>query len=480
MKDFTWSANEKVAGKENANFSTAYTQPPLPASNWQTYLLIGIIANATIWGAALLYTSKAKPSYNSELSITIPGAGSRTDINLPNIGQASSQNFSSYAGGSFDPRENYKAIATSEEVLKAAAKSANIPFTDFGAPRIKIVDNTTLMRFEMRGKTPKEAQRKTIALYEALENRLGHLREQEVQLQNKRLETSIEDSRRKLKFSQKRLSDYKAISGLSTNEQLSNLAINIETLRRQRSEFVAQQQQAQARQVQLSANLNLSPQQAGDAFTLQTDPIFQKYMRDYSEANSKLLALNAKFLPTHPSVITQKAEKDQAEAGLVSRAGLLLGRPATLASIQKLNMSNSDPSGAGRAVLSQQLVTANVDQEGLEAQVKGIDQQLAQLETRLQKLSQQQSKLDDLRRDVQIAEAVFSSTITRLDLSRSSFSASYPDMQILSPPTLPENKPAGKKNLVFFGAAAGSLFISSGIFTFWRLSGKKSLKKIEA
>ena len=480
MKDFTWTTNEEVVSNERKNFSKAAVKQPVPKNNWQIYLLIGIIANSAIWAAAALYASKAKPSYTSELSITIPGAGSRTDINLPNIGQASSQNFSSYAGGSFDPRENYKAIATGEEVIKAAAQSVNIPLADFGAPRIKIVDNTTLMRFEMKGKTPKEAQGKTRALYEALEKRLQQLRDLEMRQQNQRLEESIEDSRRKLKIAQKRMSDFQLISGLSTNEQLSNLAINIETLRRQRAELVAQQQQAQAREVQLSANLNLSPQQAGNAFTLQTDPLFQKYLRDYSEANAKLIALNAKFLANHPNVITQKAERDEAESALVSRAGILLGRPVNLASIQQLNMSNSDPSGAGRAVLSQQLVTANVDQQGLEAQVKGIDQQLGQLETRLKRLSQQQSKLEDLRRDVQIAEAVFSSTIARLDLSRSSLSASYPDTQVLSPPSLPEGKPGGKKNLVFAGAAVGSLFISSGIFSFWRLNCKKKLKKIEA
>lgn len=38
----------------------------------------------------------------------------------------------------------------------------------FGAPKIKIVDNTTLMRFEFQGKTPTEAQKKSQAFYNTL------------------------------------------------------------------------------------------------------------------------------------------------------------------------------------------------------------------------------------------------------------------------------------------------------------------------
>jgi uncharacterized protein involved in exopolysaccharide biosynthesis len=449
---------------ESVNISDRRILPP--KAKWKNYLSIILLANAFAWGTVLIYTSRAKTAYISDWSITIPGAGSSSSINLPNIGQAVSQNMSAYAGASFDPRENYKAIAESEEVLKTAAKAVNMASQEFGKPRIKILDNTTMMTFELKGANPGEAQKKSLALYSALEVRLNQLRNEEVVQQNQRLQSGIEDLRGKLKTSQQYLSQYKASSGLSSSDQINNLATNIESLRKQRAELVAQQQQSSARLTQLSANLGLSPQQAADAFFLQTDPVFQKYLQNYSEANANLLALSAKFLAEHPTVVSERLKRDNAEAAVVSRAESLLKRSFNIASVDKLNFSGA--TGSSRAMLSQQMVATQGDMQGLTAQAQELEQQIHQLESRLKILSQQESKLEDLKRDVQVAEAVFSSSIAKLDLGKSSISASYPQIQVLSQPSLPEESAGPKKNLLLLGATLGSLFCTSGILTLWR------------
>ncbi len=78
------------------------------------YILTLVLVNAGIWSGALMYLATAKSKYVSEWAVNIPGSGSTSNINLPNIGQATSQNYSAYAGANYDPRENYKAIASSE------------------------------------------------------------------------------------------------------------------------------------------------------------------------------------------------------------------------------------------------------------------------------------------------------------------------------------------------------------------------------
>lgn len=456
------------AGQELPKPQTTYKESEIPKTRWTNYLLILLVANVGIWMASLFYLSKAKTTYVSEWSINIPGSGSNANINLPNIGQATSQDDSAYSGGTYDPRENYKAIASSEQVLKAAATAVNMSLKEFGKPRIKIVDNTTFMELEVKGSTPEEAEKKAIALSDALEARLTQLRREEISQQNGRLQAGIDDLRRKLKNSQERLSNYKAKSGLSSEEQLTNLATNIETLRKQRAELIAQEQQSKARFAELSSNLSLSSQDASDAFILQADTLFQNYLKNYNDAKTKLITLTARFLPDHPVVVTQKTELTSAEQALINRAEELLKRSFTMADVDRLNFGNNDTSGSKRTNFSEQLITANLDSQGFQAQVQALDREIGILENRLRILSQRQVVIEDLKRDVQISEAVFSSTIARIDLAKSNVSSSYPPIQILALPSLPKSPKGPTKEMVLIGTVVGSLFLSSGIITLGR------------
>jgi uncharacterized protein involved in exopolysaccharide biosynthesis len=467
--------NGKIVSVEHpttASFNETPTHPKkrrvLSKNSGIFYILTLILVNGGIWSGALIYLATAKPKYASEWAVNIPGSGSTSSINLPDIGQATSQNYSAYAGANYDPRENYKAIASSDQVLKAAARTVNLPLKKFGQPRIKIVDNTSLMRFEFRGSNPQIARRKSIALQNTFEAKLEQLRNEEIAQQKSRLENGMEAARRTLKAAQRRLSKFKAASGLNSDEQLKSLAVNIEELRRQRSELAAQQQQSQAQVSELSNNLNLSSNQASDAFVLQADQLFQNYLRNYSEANSQLIKESSRLTAAHPTVINLQTEQQASQTALLNRAQALLNRPISMTLVNRLNFSNNESSGSKRAILSEQLVTTNVAKQGIKAQVNALDTQIAQLEERLKRLSDQQAVMEDLRRDVQVAEAVFSSTIAKLDLAKTTVSSSYPEIQMLATPSLPEEASGPRKNLVLLGATLGSLLFSSGIIGLWR------------
>ncbi|NJL09982.1 MAG: hypothetical protein HC908_06775 [Calothrix sp. SM1_7_51] len=162
---------------------------------------------------------------------------------------------------------------------------------------------------------------------------------------------------------------------------------------------------------------------------------------------------------------------------MLDRASSILNQQVDLATINKLNLSNSDPSKS-RANLYQHLLVVQSEKTGIQSQAKALDEQIAQLEERLAKLSQQESKLEDLKREVQIAEAVFSSTIARLDLAKSSTSASYPEIQIFSPPSLPTIPTSPKTTLALLASSGGSLFTSIGMIVL-TLGKKQKLKYTE-
>lgn len=435
-------------------------------ARWQRYFFLGVFANLALWGVALLYLKATPSTYTSHSAIALPGAGSAANVNLPGIGQASYESSSPYASSTQDPREDYKFIAQSESVLKSAAAQLNMPLAEFGEPRIKIVDGTTIMTVDFKGASPQESQNKSLAFYSAFETRLNELRSEETIRRDVGFQTALSASQKKLAIAQKQLSEYKANSGLNSSDQLKDLSSNIEQLRKQKVEILAQQQQAHARLNQLSASLSLSEQQAVNAFTLQTDPIFQQNLKNYSEASAALVVLGSKFLPNHPQLLNEQAKQNAAQTALLNRGEELLGEPITQSAIHQFNL-NSDNSNSARELLFQELVTTQADQQGLQVQAQVTAQQIVQLENRLNKLAQQESTLDTLKRDVQVAEAVFSSTLTRLDIGKSNVFGSYPLTQVITKPTVSETPSWPKKEFVLLGTLVGSFFVSTGVGLLW-------------
>lgn len=445
-------------------------------SQGKNYLLLGILANGLLWLLALIYLKFKPPAYTSEWALIILGNESSTRVELPGIGRADAESESPFQESRPDPRENYKFIAQSEEVLAVAANKMNLSPEEFSKPRIDIIDNTNLVQFTIKGRTAQQAQEKALALNQALETKLTQLRTSELAQQDSSLQNVLTSSQQNLLKAQQSLSQYKSSSGLSTVEQLQDLAANIEQLRKQRAETVAQLQQTTANLQQLSANLGLSAGQAASSLVLSSDELFQQYLGDYTEATAKLTSLSSRLLPNHPDVVATQNQRDIAQAALLQRGQSLLGQPVNQATLELPNLGGESNSESG---LFQQLIALQSQQQGLFSKAQELGLQIQQLEQRLKALAQEESTLDGLRRNVQIAEAVFSSTLAKLDLSQSSALSSYPLTQVVTEPTLPFKPSSPRLELVLLGTAFGSILITIGIvLLWWREKNAERLDKI--
>ncbi|MCY7273210.1 MAG: hypothetical protein LH702_05560, partial [Phormidesmis sp. CAN_BIN44] len=157
-------------------------------------------------------------------------------------------------------------------------------------------------------------------------------------------------------------------------------------------------------------------------------------------------------------------------AAMLDRSQSLLGRsvnPATLAQLNLGNSTNDVRTGSARDTLFQEVVIAQVTEQGFRASAATLERQIAQLEARLKTLGQYGSALDGLKRDMQISEAVFSSTLGSLNLGKAELFGSYPQVQVVSDPSLPETPSSPKKTFVLLGTALGSILISTGILGLW-------------
>jgi uncharacterized protein involved in exopolysaccharide biosynthesis len=82
-------------------------------------------------------------------------------------------------------------------------------------------------------------------------------------------------------------------------------------------------------------------------------------------------------------------------------------------------------------------------------------------------LSRKGVQLASLQRDVQVAEAVFSSTLTRLSLGKSNVSAAYPPISLFAKPQLLKSPTAPQPKLVLMGMILCSVFLTTGTVSLW-------------
>jgi uncharacterized protein involved in exopolysaccharide biosynthesis len=447
---------------------------------WPIYLFLGITSNLFVWGAAIAYITLKAPSYTTKWSVTLPGTGSTSKVDLPGIGGASSQTDSPYRYDSHhDPRENYKYIAASDEVRTRAAQLLNLELKAFNKPQIEIIGNSTLMEFEIVGNTPQLTQQKANALHQAFLLQLEALRQEEISEHDRNLEMLLSQSQQNLERAQAKLTEYQVTSSIMSSEQLVDLSKTIEALRKQKAEVDALNRQSNARMVQIAQNLDLTPASANEAFALQSDSLFQDYLLKYQTARGELMTLTSVYTSRHPVVLAKQQEIDQAQEELNQRSQQIVGRPFDPEIWEQTNLGNGE-NASKRELFFQELITFQTENVGLEAQSQELGQQIERLENRLKTLSVQGSELENLRRDVQIAEAVFSSTLTQLDMSKSNIFASYPRIQLLTPPALPEEPSSPKKVLAILGAGMSSVFFTAGFLLLWMRDVKNQRRKQSA
>lgn len=437
-----------------------------PWLRWLKYILLSAICNGAVWGLAITYLKKTPLTFTSELIIHVAGGAPGVSVNLPSIGQANTSSGTAF-GSHSDPRENYKLMAMSGTILEIAAESLKVPVSEFGKPNVELVNNTTLLLLEVNAQDPKVAESKAWALYQALYKRLNILRSQEQTERDKSVQQVLKDTEVKLTAAQNKLSNYKLRSGFNSSDQIGNLISNMGDLQTKLIDAIAQYRQTNDSLQQLATTLRLSPQKAADALVLQTDQEFQKILVEYTDATTILTNLLPSRGINYPDVVEARQKQQASLEALLQRGQKLLGIPVEQLSLERLILDNSNGSGVKRGELFVQLIKTNADLKGLEGQIATLKSQIEELKLELNALTEKESIHDNLDRNLQIAQAVFASTLTKIDLSKGDPFASFPMIQVIEEPTLPSEPSAPKPKLVMAGAVVGSLFVTAGLTLLW-------------
>lgn len=424
------------------------------------YIATLALALVVIWTPTILFLKFKDPSFTSEWVLLLPDASSGHTVNLDSVGQASRGASSPYANQVIDPRVNYKSIASSYTVRAKAANALALRYADFGKPQIELADQTSLMEFRLSAGSAELAQQKAEALQRSFEAQLARLREDELARREKAATASLEPLNDKLSRAQQDIVNFQLSVGVVSLDQFRELAMSVETLRQEMLRLEIERDGLSKQSDQICQALSLDPEQAASLLALQSDVGFQHLLKQSASASAQLADVSARLGQNHFEVQRSRASLDGLQTSLRKRASTLK------AELPSTTLEHWARNEAARPMVSQ-LVGIQARLARLNGEISAHQSQIEALSARVSAGAEHAIALEDLQRKQQVAMAVFTTALAKLDLGRTDVYASYPMLQTLLPPTLPEEPDAMASTLAILGALAGSFLCLSGLILLW-------------
>ncbi|MBR9842699.1 MAG: hypothetical protein GYB25_06030 [Rhodobacteraceae bacterium] len=421
------------------------------------YAWICALGLAAIWAPITGYLRTAAPSFASHMSLILPGSGSASSVNLAEIGQASSHANSAFSSNAISPTETYKRLLAADRVIRDAADGLGLQAKDFGKPQVKLVDQTAFIHVKITGPAPEAAQARNAALLRAFFDEIDRLRGDEMDSRQTGGLDAIREYQASVAATRVEIEKLREDTGLYSVAQYNRQVDEVDLLRARIDTANAEYERSAAAVVGLEAQLGTDSATAARILRLNGDGAYTALIDAMAEAETELAQARARFGKQHPEVIKALSAMESARAEAMIRAISLTGDAGAL---------ERSFDGARDALLTE-LVRQDAARAGLLAELDALRNLLSVQAERLEKLAPKAARLEDLQRDFNVAEAVFASAIARTQSSKADVFASYPLVQVLEDPTLPEGPSSPRKKLALAAGTAASLLLIFALALAW-------------
>jgi len=431
------------------------------ATRMSRYLWLSSGLVGFIWAAVTAYCLLLPKTYTSELTLILPGARSSSVFALDSIGQANTQSDSPFSSITSTPKVIYQSIALSDEVLGKVAKRLGMELMDFPKPRIDLIDETSLMMFKVYGKTARLAQDRARMVLEVFLDKLSELRKDEVDRRSQSVKDGLADVETNLQRARAEILAYTEDSDVVSPDQIKAMSEQVEQLRSRVDQVDADVHRAEGERDQLGAVLGTSAVDAAVALRLQDDPRFAALLKERTDAMTLLSTNLDKWGPNHPLAIASRDRFMSADTAVRRLAALELGDPTDFKLDQLLTTSKD------RSELFRKQVEYDAEASGLRSNLAALKGALAAEQKNLELRNAKAARLADLERNHKIAEAVFSSALARIDSGREDIFGSYPLVQIMSEPTLPDKPTSPQPKIAIVGGGIATALVLLGFWLAW-------------
>ncbi|KIN64491.1 hypothetical protein Z946_3382 [Sulfitobacter noctilucicola] len=425
------------------------------------YVATGVLGATLIWAPLLGYLKTAPLSYRSTTSLIMPGSGASASMNVNGIGQATSYANSAFASNAVSPTETYKRLLGADRIVDAAAASLNIERAELGQPRVRLVDQTSLIHFETTGRTPQAAQERGDAILAAFFTELDALRADEVDTRQDSGLQAISDYRASVADTRAQIEALQKSTGLLSVDQYDVLLDRHLTLDEKILDQRAELNDRLAATSALEAQLGLDASVAAATLKLFADGAYIALLEEIGRTEVALTEASARYGVRHPKVQAAQSARDQAHTAALTLAQSITGLDA-----EALGDFDLAPDGA-RANLLAELVRMQVEVSGATEQLATLEAQHKDGQKRLSGFAPAAAKMQDLERDFSVAEALFASAIARAQSSKSDVYASYPLVQVLENPSLPAKPSSPNRKLALMAGIAATMMLFISLAMGW-------------
>lgn len=419
------------------------------------YLRGWLLSVLAVWLVSGLSLLVLPARYVSQWTFILPAANSGATVALDTIGQTTTNPGQPFGSVALSPKVIYKEILRSEQVLRGAAVALGLPEREVGRPRVKLIDETSLMLCTVTGTTPEEAQRRARAIIAKFNAQLDVLRRDEVEKRAESVRESLASYQQRLDVSRTRILAAQTETGVVSINQFNEATTSIELIRRRLADLHSDLGKLEAEEQQMTARLGLKPEVAAMSLKIIADPAFARLADEFATANAQFTQVAARLGPTNPVYMEARQKRVSMLgqlAGFARRAGFDDRIP-----LDKLALMVNN---SHQAELIKTLVSIGAQIEGRRREISGLQGELEARRTEMKTVTASSARLEDLKKDHLVAEAVLTSAIARLDTNKTDVFASYPMVQVLAEPDLDERDYHPLLIYVILAAAFGTVMLT--------------------
>ena len=438
------------------------------------YIVGALLSVALVWMIVIAYLVVTPPSYSSRWTFILPTSSSTTSLQVESIGLAQSTPSSPFGSTQTSPKVIYKEIISSERVRLAAAKRLGVPLGAFGSPQIKLIDETSLLLIEMRGGSPEEAKRKALALIEAFDAQIEVLRRDEIRRRSDVVQEGLKSYQNQLKAARERIMEHQRTTGVLSINQFNEASTSMELMRRRLGDVRADMSRLIAEQERLVTNGGLDAPTAALLLKLAGEPAFAKLANDFADSNALFQTDGGRMGAANPYLGLSRGKSATAYKELKHVARVVGGEQS-----EQLDKVLFLLNGTLRGELLKGVVLNQGLIAGKREELKSLEGEFQLLGNDVKRMSEAAARLEDLRKDHLVAEAVFTSALARLDTNKTDIYASYPMVQTLAAPDLAEGKTSPYTLIAVLAGILGSMLATAAWGMAWlgHMFGRKHWKR---
>ena len=318
-----------------------------------------------------------------------------------------------------------------------------------------------MINLEITGSSPQDAQARGDALLAAFFAELNALREDEQTTREDSGLAAIAEYRNSVAATRADIARLQQETGLISAGQYDAMVEATRVLESRVQDLGATLGEKTQSMASLEDTLGIPAQTAAATLKLFADAEFNALTKEVGTHAAALAEARSRFGEGHPKVQDARAAHRAATDAALQQAAQVTGMD-----IVQLKSLDLAPAGA-RADLLAQLVRMDAERSGIAREFADLSSRLRQDLAKQQNLTAAAARLQDLQRDFSVAEAVFATAIARSQSTKSDVYASYPLVQVLENPSLPDRPSSPNRKLALAAGAAATLMLLIGLVLGW-------------